>query len=189
MYSYFYLFIYLLLVEMCLKIKMTYCLQISTSTVALQYLSPLHCFTNVVNDVRKTVKQDWWQFLTPHLLKVILILDHKYDYILRGIPSLSIAGYSVYEYPLLQAPTTPYNSITCWNRPTLLHYTPQPPHITPLLAQTAPHYSITCPNRPTLLHYMPHPPHITPLHAPTAPHYSITCPNRPILHHLITNIC
>jgi len=45
--------------------------------------------------------------------KVILILDHKYDYIFRGIPSLSTAGYSVYEYPLLQAPTAPHYSITC----------------------------------------------------------------------------
>ena len=32
--------------------------------------------------------------------------------------------------------------LTCPNRPTLLHYMPQPPHITTLHAPTAPHYSI-----------------------------------------------
>ena len=113
--------------------------------------------------------------------KVILIPDHTYDYISRGIPSLNIASYNVYEFLLLHV---------------------QPPHVTPLHAQllyitplhakNATYYSITCPNRPILLHYMPkpillhymlHPPNITPLHAQTAPYYSIICPSRPILLH------
>jgi len=130
--------------------------------------------------------------------KVILIPDHTYDYISRGIPSLNIAGYNVYEFLLLHvqpphvtplhaqllhitplhaqthittlhAPSTQYYSITCPNRPILLHYMPQPPHITSLNATTTPYYSITCHNYPILLHYMPQ----------TAPHYSITCPKPP----------
>ena len=120
---------------MCLKIKTTYHLHIWPSVTALQQQSTDH------HDVRTAATQDSWQSLTPHLLKAILIPDHTYIYIFRGIPSLNIAGYNVYEYLLLPAQTAPHYSITCPTRPISLHYMPQ----------TAPYHSITCPNRPISL--------------------------------------
>jgi hypothetical protein len=81
----------------------------------------------------------------------ILILDHTYDYIFQGIPSLNTAGYNVMSFSSYMS-NHPMLFHYMPNRPTLLHYLPQPPHITPLHAPIAPYYSIICPNRPILLH-------------------------------------